>query len=414
VKLLFVLGTRPEAIKMAPIIRAARNAPDLDVRICATGQHRDLLDQVLQFFCICPDHDLSAMQHNQDLCSLTGRMLEGLRSVLLAERPDLVIVQGDTVSALAGALAAFFERIPVAHVEAGLRTHDTQSPFPEEAIRQMVSRLASLHFAPTQANVQALVNEGVPSRAIFLTGNPVVDAVIWTRNRVRSSRVDPLCHVMEHHVLQQVNRAAHILLVTGHRRENFGQGLREICAAISEIASQRHGVAVVFPVHPNPNVRDLVYSALENVQNVHLTAPLEYPAFIHLMDRCSLIISDSGGVQEEAPVLGKTVLLTRMTTERTEAVDCGAVRVVGSNRHDIIRNVNDVLDAAEFGVSFTPPPAPFGDGRAAERIVTVLRKQDSFDQRSTTSLQALGAALGNVVPWASAGSGVAAQSSSAR
>lgn len=397
-KLLFIFGTRPEAIKMAPIIRAARNAPDLDVRICTTGQHRGMLDQVLEFFCICPDHDLSAMQHNQDLCSLTGRILEGLRPVLLAERPDMVVVQGDTISALAGALAAFFERIPVAHVEAGLRTYDVHSPFPEEAIRQMISRLACLHFAPTQSNVQTLLDEGISHRAIVLTGNPVVDSVLWTRGRVRSSRVDPLSQAVDRSVMKQLDRANHILLVTGHRRENLGAGLREICAALLDVALDRPDLAIVFPVHPNPNVRDQVHSTLETVRNVFLTQPLEYPAFIRLMDRCSLILSDSGGVQEEAPALGKTVLVTRMTTERSEAVECGAVRMVGTDRQNIVRNINQFLDALESPASLTPAGTPFGDGCAAGKIVAALRRRDTFDRRSTISIQALAAALGNAVP----------------
>jgi UDP-N-acetylglucosamine 2-epimerase (non-hydrolysing) len=390
VKLLFVFGTRPEAIKMAPVIRAARNTPDLDVRTCVTGQHQEMLDQVLRFFCICPDHDLSAMQQNQDLSSLTARILEGLRPVLLAERPDLVIVQGDTVSALAGALGSFFERIRVAHVEAGLRTNDLQSPFPEEAIRQMVSRLASLHFAPTDVNVEALLKEGVPRRAVFLTGNPVVDSVLWTRDRIRSSRVDPLSQVVDRTVLEAIGRASHVILVTGHRRENFGIGLREICGAVAAIALERPDAAIVFPVHPNPSVRDQVHNSLQTVNNVFLLPPLEYPAFVHLMDKSTLILSDSGGVQEEAPALGKPVLVTRATTERMEAVDTGAVRIVGTSRRNIIRAVNEVLDTAEQGCIPMPLTTPFGDGHAAEKIVAIIRQQAAFDRRPSLALQVLG------------------------
>jgi len=384
---------------MAPIIRAARKAPDLDVRICATGQHRGMLDQVLQFFCICPDHDLSVMQHNQDLASLTAKILEGLRPVLLAERPDLVIVQGDTVSALAASMAAFFERFRVAHVEAGLRTHDVRSPFPEEAIRQMISRMAGLHFAATESNRQALLAEGVPNRAVFVTGNPVVDSVLWTRARVRGARVNPLSEVLSRTALQQLERASHVILVTAHRRENFGAGLREICAAVANVANHRSDAAIVFPVHPNPNVRNQVHSALDALDNVFLTAPLEYPAFVSLMDKCSLIISDSGGIQEEATALGKPLVLTRTTTERMEAVDCGAVRLAGADRDNIVRNVHALLNAAESGCLPQPLVCPFGDGSAADEIVAIIRRQAAYDARPAISLQALAAALGpSVVP----------------
>jgi UDP-N-acetylglucosamine 2-epimerase (non-hydrolysing) len=383
---------------MAPVIRAARKAPDLDVRICVTGQHRGMLDQVLQFFCICPDHDLSVMQHNQDLASLTARILEGLRPVLLAERPDLVIVQGDTVSALAASMAAFFERVRVAHVEAGLRTHDVRSPFPEEAIRQMISRMAGLHFAATESNRQALLAEGVPNRAVFLTGNPVVDSVLWTRARVRGARVNPLLEVLRS-ALQRLERASHVILVTAHRRENFGAGLREICAAVADVANHRSDAAIVFPVHPNPNVRNQVHSALEALDNVFLTAPLEYPAFVALMDKCSLIISDSGGIQEEATALGKPLVLTRTTTERMEAVDCGAVRLAGADCDNIVRNVHALLDAAESGRLPEFSVCPFGDGSAADEIVAIIRRQAAYDARPAISLQALAAALGSsVVP----------------
>ncbi|MFZ0589436.1 MAG: UDP-N-acetylglucosamine 2-epimerase (non-hydrolyzing) [Bryobacteraceae bacterium] len=389
-KLLFVFGTRPEAIKMAPVIRAAKNTPGLDVRSCVTGQHREMLDQVLRFFCICPDHDLAAMQQNQDLSSLTTRVLDGLRPVLLAERPDMVLVQGDTVSALAGALGAFFERIRVGHIEAGLRTHDLQSPFPEEAIRQMVSRLASLHFAPTEMNVEALLKEGVPRRAVFLTGNPVVDSVLWTRDRIRSSRMDPLSEVIDRDALREIERASHVILVTGHRRENFGIGLREICGAVAAIALERPDAAIVFPVHPNPTVREQVYNSLQNAKNVFLLPPLEYPAFVHLMDKSTLILSDSGGVQEEAPALGKPVLVTRATTERMEAVDTGAVRIVGTSRRNIVRAVNEVLDAAEQGRILMPPTTPFGDGHAAEKIVDIIRQQAELAHRPSLPLPAAG------------------------
>jgi UDP-N-acetylglucosamine 2-epimerase (non-hydrolysing) len=353
-----------------------------------------MLDQVLQFFCICPDHDLSVMQHNQDLSSVTARILEGLRPVLLAERPDLVIVQGDTVSALAAAMASFFERIRVAHIEAGLRTHDLRSPFPEEAIRQMISRMTCLHFAATESNREALLAEGAQGRTVFRTGNPVVDSVLWTRARVRTSRIHPLSELLDRTALQQLERGSHVILVTAHRRENLGAGLREICAAIAELARHRRDAAIVFPVHPNPNVHDQVHSALEFLDNVLLTPPLEYPAFVYLMDKCSLIVSDSGGIQEEATALGKPLVLTRTTTERVEAIACGAVRVAGPDRDSIIRHVLALLDAAEAGHPSEPIVCPFGDGNAAEKIVGIIREQALYDTRPSISLQALAAALG--------------------
>lgn len=382
---------------MAPVIQAARKAPDLEVRICVTGQHRDMLNQVLQFFCICPDHDLSVMQHGQDLSSLTARILERFRPVLLAERPDLVVVQGDTVSALAASMAAFFERIRVAHMEAGLRTHDIHSPFPEEAIRQMISRMAGLHFAATESNRQTLLSEGAPDRAVFITGNPVVDSVLWTRTRVRGSRVNPLRGVFDRAALHRVERAAHVILVTAHRRENWGAGLQEICAAVAELASERGDAAIVFPVHPNPNVHNQVYGALEGLDNVFLTPSLEYPAFVYLMDKCSLIVSDSGGMQEEAAALGKPLVLARTTTERMEAVNCGMVHLAGPDRGNIVRNVRALLAAAETGRLPEPVACPFGDGTAAEKIVAVIQRQAAYDARPAISLKALAAALGSSV-----------------
>jgi UDP-N-acetylglucosamine 2-epimerase (non-hydrolysing) len=378
---------------MAPIIRTARLSPSLDVRICVTGQHREMLDQALEFFCICPDHDLAAMQNNQDLSSVTARVLERLRPVLLAERPDLVMVQGDTVSAFAGSLAAFFERVPVGHIEAGLRTNDVQSPFPEEAMRQMITRLAAFHFAPTAENVNALRAEGVAADHIFLTGNPGVDSVLWTRERLRGRRVNPLSRYADMQTVQRIQAAKRVILVTGHRRENLGVRLGDVCLALGDIATQHPDVAIVYPVHPNPSVRDQVSGALVQFANIFLLPPLDYPAFVHLMDLSSLIVTDSGGVQEEAPALGKPVLVTRTATERMEAVRAGAARVVGTERGEIVRAVNELLQSADRGPQ--PERTPFGDGSAAEKIVRIV-EQYSIN-RATASLQALMTALGTSV-----------------
>jgi UDP-N-acetylglucosamine 2-epimerase (non-hydrolysing) len=394
VKILLVFGTRPEAIKMAPIIRAARKSPHLDVRVCVTGQHRELLDQVLNFFCICPDHDLSVMHHNQDLNSLTGRILTGLRPVLIAERPDLMLVQGDTISAFAASLAAFFEHIPVGHVEAGLRTNNLSSPFPEEAMRQMITRLAALHFAPTQANADTLLKEGVIPRSIHLTGNPGIDAVLWTRDKVRQSRIHPLSAYTSVSDLHRIEQSDHIVLVTAHRRENFGAGLRDLCDAVSQIAVSHPETAIVFPVHPNPNVRGPVHSALGCFRNVFLLPPLDYPAFVHLMDASSCIVTDSGGVQEEAPALGKPVIVTRANTERMESVSAGTSCLTGTVIRNIVTAADEILRLPKCPNIATPASSPFGDGFAAEKIVRILERQTFVEDRTTASLQALIGVLG--------------------
>jgi UDP-N-acetylglucosamine 2-epimerase (non-hydrolysing) len=393
VKILLVFGTRPEAIKMAPIIRAARKSPQLDVRVCVTGQHRELLDQALNFFCICPDHDLSVMHHNQDLNSLTARILTGLRPVLMAERPDLVLVQGDTISAFAASLVAFFEHIPVGHVEAGLRTNDLSSPFPEEAMRQMITRLAALHFAPTQANVDTLLKEGVIPRNIHLTGNPGIDAVLWTRNKVRQSRVHPLTAYVSVSDLRRIEQSDHIVLVTAHRRENFGAGLRDLCNAVSQIAGGHPTTAIVFPVHPNPNIQGPVHAELDCFRNVFLLPPLDYPAFVHMMDSSSCIVTDSGGVQEEAPALGKPVIVARANTERMESISNGTTCLAGTDIRDIVSAADEILRLPKTS-NITPASSPFGDGFAAEKIVRIIEQQTFVEDRTTASLQALIAALG--------------------
>lgn len=397
VKILLVFGTRPEAIKMAPVIQAARQSPHLDLRICVTGQHRELLDQVLNFFCICPDHDLSVMHHNQDLNSLAAGILANLRPVLLAERPDLVVVQGDTVSAFAGSLAAFFERIPVAHIEAGLRTYNLASPFPEEAMRQMIARLASIHFAPTQANANTLLQEGAIPRSVYVTGNPGVDAVLWTRDKVRRSRVNPLTGFASAFEIRSIEHADHIVLVTAHRRENFGAGLRELCEAIAQLAVRHPETAFVFPVHPNPNVHGPVHSALGGFKNVLLLAPLDYPAFVYTMDRSTCIITDSGGVQEEAPALGKPLIVTRSTTERTEAISIGSSCLTGADAAQIVAAAEDILRRPAAPSLRTGETSPFGDGFAAAKIVRILEQQSFAEDRATQSLQALIRALGLAV-----------------
>jgi UDP-N-acetylglucosamine 2-epimerase (non-hydrolysing) len=377
VKALFVFGTRPEAIKMASIIRAARQCPEIEVRVCATGQHREMLQQMLAFFRILPDYDLDVMRPNQDLSGVTARILDGLRPVLLAERPDLVLVQGDTATAFAAALAAFYARIPVGHVEAGLRTYDLDGPFPEEGMRQMVTRLAAFHFAPTQGNVETLLREGVPAKTIFLTGNPVIDSALWTRDRLRRTKLPPLLAFTSQENAERIHLAEKLILVTSHRRENFGGGLRNICGALAEIADEFREALIAFPVHPNPNVSEPVHRWLGDLSNVVLLPPVDYPAFIYLMNRSRAIVTDSGGVQEEAPALGKPVLVTRQATERQEGVTSGLIRTVGTSKRSIVLHLREHLLREQLASAHKCediPASPYGDGRAGEKIVDAIRK----------------------------------------
>ena len=293
-KVLLVFGTRPEAIKMAPLVHAARLDGSLELRVCTTGQHEELVQQALRFFEIQPDYRLSVMRPNQDLAGLTARILESLRPVLLKERPDALLVQGDTTSCFAAALAAFYESIPVGHVEAGLRTNDLSAPFPEEGMRQLVSRLAALHFAPTERNRAALLREGIPSQNVFVTGNTVVDAVRWTRSRVLRATDSGGTSALDAKTANRVYAARQLLLVTGHRRENFGDGLKTICGALLELAQGHADLLIAYSVHPNPNVHGPVKDLLSSCANIVLLPPLDYPEFVALMDRSCLIISDSG------------------------------------------------------------------------------------------------------------------------
>ena len=377
---------------MAPVIRRAQqDAALFDVRLCVTGQHREMLDQALRFFDLKPDYDLSVMHRDQDLNSLTAKLLTELQPVLRAERPDLVLVQGDTLSAYTGALAAFFEHIPVAHVEAGLRTHNLSSPFPEEALRQMISRLAQYHFAPTRQNLETLLREGVSPDRVFLTGNPGVDAVLWTRDRVRRSRLNPLARFTTADNLARIESASELILVTGHRRENAGSGLDQVCSALADAASKNPGLLVVFPVHPSPRVKSLVHSRLSPIPNIVLLPPVDYPAFVWLMDRSSFIVTDSGGIQEEAPVLAKPVLLTRDTTERGEAVAAGGITLVGCEKSLLIAAVDQLLHSIRSGRGERSGILPFGDGDASGKIVTILQHLALPEMRHSASLQALSA-----------------------
>jgi len=370
VKILAVFGTRPEAIKMASVIRALGD--NFDVKICVTAQHRQMLDQVLELFEITPDYDIDIMQPGQDLFDVTSNVLLGVKKVLQIEEPDVVLVHGDTTTSMATAMAAFYLKIPVGHVEAGLRTYDINSPFPEEFNRQITSRIATLHFAPTKISRQNLLDEKVPDSQIYVTGNTVIDALL---SMVEKARIvdfsDTLLKRMPF-LKQEKSGMPRIILVTGHRRENFGLGFEEICHALSVVANENPDIHIIYPVHLNPNVREPVNRILSNLNNVHLIEPMEYLTFIKLMDLSYLILTDSGGIQEEAPSLGKPVLVMRDTTERPEAVESGTVKLVGTNKNDIVKMVNRLLTDSNFYMQMSKAHNPYGDGKAGGIICDIL------------------------------------------
>lgn len=368
-KVLTVFGTRPEAIKMAPLVKHLQRTTGIESRVCVTAQHRQMLDQVLDLFEISPEHDLDLMRPGQDLTSITTEILQSLRPVLDAERPDIVLVHGDTTTTFAATLAAFYQRIPVGHVEAGLRTGNLQSPWPEEANRRLTGALARLHFAPTNVARDNLLRENVSPQSIVVTGNTVIDALLSVRAKLEST-TDLGTSLAER--FPYLRPGARMLLVTGHRRENFGEGFERICRAIGRIARQYPDLDIVYPVHLNPNVREPVGRLLSDISNVHLVEPLDYLPFVYLMARSTVILTDSGGVQEEAPALGKPVLVMRDTTERPEAIDAGTARLVGTNEDSIASGVSLLLDNdAEYRrMSFAHNP--YGDGSACERIARAL------------------------------------------
>jgi UDP-N-acetylglucosamine 2-epimerase (non-hydrolysing) len=369
-KVLTVLGTRPEAIKLAPVIRRLAESRTLASAVCVTGQHRQMLDQVLGVFGIRPDHDLNVMRENQDLFSLTAALVSQMRAVLERSRPDLVLVQGDTTTTFAAALAAFYARAPVGHVEAGLRTYDKSAPFPEEVNRRLTATLAELHFAPTHRAAENLYKEGVSPEKVFVTGNTVVDALLGMANHAHAS--DALRRLQEEYGVPAPPRR--LVLITGHRRESFGQGFRNICTAVRRLAAACPDCDFVYPVHLNPHVQTPVQAILNRgrLPNVHLLEPLEYVPFVTLMRHAYLVVTDSGGVQEEAVAFGKPILILRDATERPEGVQVGAARLVGSDEDVIFAEVRRLLaDRAEYA-GMTNKPNPYGDGRAAERIVSIL------------------------------------------
>ena len=368
-KISIVFGTRPEAIKLAPLILALRREPTVRCRVCVTAQHREMLDQVLQVFEIPPDDDLNLMQPNQSLARLTAVAIEAIDGYLRTEKPDVVIVQGDTTTTFSCALAAFYNDIPVAHVEAGLRTRNLKAPWPEEANRVLTSRLSALHFAPTETNRRNLLEEGVSPEQIHVTGNTVIDALLLARDKVRSQM--PAIPQLPR-LLFRDHTQTRVVLITCHRRESFGTGLESICRAIDKLARMFPGVHFVYPVHPNPNVRITVEKILQPLGNLHLIEPLDYLPFVALMDRAAFILTDSGGIQEEAPSLGKPVLVMRETTERPEAVQAGVVKLIGTRADDIVREASRLLTDGSARRAMANAMNPYGDGTASERIVKIL------------------------------------------
>ena len=366
---LLIFGTRPEAIKLAPVIQELRTRPETKPVVCVTAQHRHMLDQALALFKIQPHYDLNIMQANQSLFDITEQGLSNIETVLRNERPDLVLVQGDTTSAFVGALASFYQKIPVGHVEAGLRTYNKYSPFPEEMNRVLIDRLADFCFVPTEKARQNLLSEGVAKEGIFVTGNTVVDALLWAVQRLPSSIPPELEPLLGRGSKLSNHR---LILVTGHRRESFGDGLENICRALCEIIKRNSDVEMIYPVHLNPNVREPIFRILGNVPRIHLTEPLGYLPFVQLMSLAYLILTDSGGIQEEAPALGTPVLVMRNVTERPEGIEAGTARLVGTKVASIVDAAQQLLDDEHEYEQMAKSVNPYGDGKAAERIVDIL------------------------------------------
>ncbi len=367
-KNLIIFGTRPEAIKMAPLVKEFLKSDEFETKVCVTAQHREMLDQVLDFFEIKPDYDLNLMKPNQNLYSLTTDIITGLKTVLEDLQPDYVYVHGDTTTTLAASIAGFYSGAKICHVEAGLRTYNKRSPFPEEINRQVTGRIADYHFAPTLQSKENLLKENILNNNILITGNTVIDALLESSERVKN-----IYNIEIDQLKQIVDSSKKLILVTGHRRENHGQGFINICEALKEIAINNPNAQIIYPVHLNPNVQKPVHEILSGIDNIKLIDPLAYPAFVWLMSQSYLIITDSGGVQEEAPSLGKPVLVMRETTERPEAVEAGTVILVGVNKEKIVLEVNSLLNDNKRYKLMSELHNPYGDGKASERIVEFIQ-----------------------------------------
>ena len=374
-RILIVFGTRPEAIKMAPLVKEfQKNKEDFIIKVCVTAQHREMLDQVLELFEIEPDYDLNLMKQGQDLYDITSRVILGMKDVLQDFRPDIVLVHGDTTTTASTALSAFYQQIKIGHIEAGLRTGDLLSPLPEEANRQITGVLTNYHFAPTTTSKENLIKENKDSDSIVVTGNTVIDALFLALDKIKNSKgleLKIINQLSSFNYTIQNNKK--IILVTGHRRENHGQGFINICEALREIALTNRTFDIVYPVHLNPNVQKPVYEILANIANIYLIEPLQYEEFIYLMDKSYFIITDSGGVQEEAPSLGKPVLVMRNTTERPEALEAGTVKLVGTDIKKIVNEANELINNQSTYIKMSKAHNPYGDAKACKRIVNFLK-----------------------------------------
>ena len=380
-KVMLVFGTRPEAIKMAPLVKEFQKQPKrIETVVCVTGQHREMLDQVLKIFDIKPDYDLNIMKQGQDLYDVTARVLTGMRDVLKEVKPDVVLVHGDTTTSTAAALAAFYQQIPVGHVEAGLRTHNIYSPWPEEMNRLLTGRLATYHFSPTPLSRNNLIKESVDDRNIIITGNTVIDALYWVVDKIKNNKeldneLDDILSKAGYDV-NRLNNGKKLVLITGHRRENFGDGFINMCTAIKDLTVKYPDLDFVYPMHLNPNVRKPIHEVfgenLSGLKNMFFIEPLEYLSFVYLMEKSSIVLTDSGGIQEEAPGLGKPVLVMRDTTERPEALDAGTVKLVGTDYNKIVNEVSSLIDDKAAYEKMSKAVNPYGDGLACGRIVNAL------------------------------------------
>lgn len=382
-KIMLVFGTRPEAIKMAPLVKEIqRHSTEFETIVCVTGQHREMLDQVLNIFNITPDYDLNIMKQGQSLYDVTSNVLNGMSNVLEKAKPDVVLVHGDTTTSMSAALAAFYKQIPVGHVEAGLRTHDIYSPWPEEINRQITGRIATYNFSPTQLSHDNLILENVDKSKITITGNTVIDALYWVVNKIKTDKILEASLKTElkgnGYDVNRLLTGNKLVLITGHRRENFGEGFLFMCKAIQTLIQKYPQVDFVYPMHLNPNVRKPIHEVfgddLTCLENMFFIEPLEYLSFVYLMEKSSIVLTDSGGIQEEAPGLGKPVLVMRDTTERPEALSAGTVRLVGTDYDKIVKNVSELIDDSLVYEKMAKAVNPYGDGRACERIVETLKK----------------------------------------
>tara|TARA_Y100000768_G_C23988769_1_gene690678 strand:- start:1946 stop:3085 length:1140 start_codon:yes stop_codon:yes gene_type:complete len=373
---LIVFGTRPEAIKMAPLVKLFKESNSFTSKVCVTAQHREMLDQVLDIFDIKPDYDLNLMKKSQDLYDTTSNVLLGMRDVLVSEKPDFVIVHGDTTTSMCASLSSFYEKIPVCHVEAGLRTNNILSPWPEEINRQLTGRIAEYHFAPTIKSKQNLIEEGICRDKIIVTGNTVIDSLVYTSNKIKNdNKIEKKIEQKLIHLGINLTADRKIILVTGHRRENIGDGFINICRALKFIAQSNEEVDLIYPVHLNPEVQSTVHQILSETKNIYLIKPLDYLPFIYLMQKSYFIITDSGGIQEEAPALGKPVLVTRDTTERPEAIKSGTVKLVGTNYNKIIQESQKLINNQINYNKMSTAHNPYGDGKSSQKIINFFKKQ---------------------------------------